>query len=99
MQGLEEFLRQQDGKFTATEEDGTKFHLYMPLANMNTGMEWGKGKVQLQEKIDEQKRLEEEANKPFARSKDDPELDDHFKGIDRWRDPMLGMVKVHIRPP
>eukprot|EP00026_Physarum_polycephalum_P009215 Phypoly_transcript_09329.p1 GENE.Phypoly_transcript_09329~~Phypoly_transcript_09329.p1 ORF type:complete len:463 (+),score=92.65 Phypoly_transcript_09329:36-1391(+) len=78
LQGLEQFLRQQDGKFTATEEDD---------------MEWGKGKVQKQQKEDEQKRLEEEANKPFARTKDDPELDAHFRDIDRWGDPMLGLVR------
>jgi len=76
--GLEQFLRQQDGKYTSTEEDG---------------MEWGKGKVQLQQQADEQKRLEEEAKKPFARSKDDPELDAHYRDIERWGDPMADLVR------
>ena len=57
-------------------------------------MEWGKGKVQKQEKENEQKRLEDEANKPFARTKDDPELDAHYRDRDRWGDPMAGLVTV-----
>lgn len=57
-------------------------------------MEWGKGKVQKEQKVDEAQRIAEEASKPFARRADDPELDAHFKDIDRWGDPMAGLVRV-----
>ena len=57
-------------------------------------MEWGKGKVQKQQRVDEQQRLADEANKPFARTKDDPELDAHFRDQDRWGDPMARLVTV-----
>jgi len=76
--GLETFMQQQDGKYTSTEEDG---------------MEWGKGKVQQQQKIDKQQAIEEEKNKPFARTINDDDLNDMWKGTDRWGDPMAGHVK------
>lgn len=86
-------MRQQDGNF-ADPEENCKFpeHIYLCLPYL--AMEWGKGKVQIQQKLDEAQLIAEEASKPFARYKDDEDLDAHFKDIDRWGDPMLGMVRV-----
>lgn len=61
-------------------------------------MEWGKGKVQKQQRVDEAQRIADEASKPFARRADDPELDAHFKDKDRWGDPMAGLVRVLLSP-
>jgi len=78
LEGLEAFTRQKEGKFTSEEEQN---------------MEWGKGKVQYQQKLDKQKEIEEEKNKPFARTRDDTDLNDMLKERDRWGDPMLGLIK------
>jgi pre-mRNA-splicing factor CWC26 len=56
-------------------------------------MEWGKGKVQKQQKIDKWQAIEEEKNKPFARSINDEALNDMWKDQDRWGDPMARLVK------
>ncbi|KAG2187002.1 hypothetical protein INT44_003230 [Umbelopsis vinacea] len=50
-------------------------------------MEWGKGLVQREEKAAEQKRLEEEKNKPLARYADDREFNDELKERELWNDP------------
>ncbi len=71
---INEILQQQEGKFIDDDE---------------ANMEWGKGLVQKQEKEDMKAREEEEKNKPFARLPDDPELDDMYREVNRWGDPML----------
>ncbi|KAL3649008.1 hypothetical protein CASFOL_005411 [Castilleja foliolosa] len=56
-------------------------------------LEWGKG---LAQKRDAEARLQEievEKNKPFARSRDDPDLDSMLKERVRWGDPMAHLVK------
>jgi len=75
---INEILQQQEGKFIDDDEEG---------------MEWGKGLVQKQQKEDMKAREEEEKNKPFARSADDPELDDMYREIDRWGYPMLQKIE------
>ncbi|GAB5586653.1 Pre-mRNA-splicing factor cwc26 [Umbelopsis nana] len=50
-------------------------------------MEWGKGLVQREEKAAEQRRLEEEKNKPLARYADDRELNEEMKEKELWNDP------------
>lgn len=55
--------------------------------------EWGSGLIQKQEKLDLRERLLEERYKPFARSEDDPELEEMRKSRERWGDPMAMFLK------
>lgn len=50
-------------------------------------MEWGKGLVQREEKEKRQRELDDMANKPFARHRDDEEINDELKEVARWNDP------------
>ncbi|TVU12776.1 hypothetical protein EJB05_46433, partial [Eragrostis curvula] len=56
-------------------------------------IEWGKGLVQKREAEARFKELEAEKSKPFARTRDDPELDTMLKNRLRWGDPMAHLVK------
>ncbi|PKU82049.1 BUD13 homolog [Dendrobium catenatum] len=56
-------------------------------------LEWGKGLAQKREAEERGKELEREKERPFARSRDDPELDKMLKERLRWGDPMAHLVK------
>ncbi|KAL4379858.1 hypothetical protein GQ457_02G035600 [Hibiscus cannabinus] len=56
-------------------------------------LEWGKGLAQKREAEARFQELEQEKNKPFARTRDDPELDNMLKDRLRWGDPMAHLVK------
>ena len=56
-------------------------------------MVWGKGLVQMEERKALQDRIEEEKNKPFARTVEDKEMNDELKAVERWGDPMAGKIK------
>ncbi|XP_010941204.1 uncharacterized protein [Elaeis guineensis] len=56
-------------------------------------LEWGKGLAQKREAEARAQELELEKDKPFARTRDDPELDKMFKERIRWGDPMAHLVK------
>lgn len=56
-------------------------------------IEWGKGLAQKKEAEARKLELELEKDKPFARTKDDPELDKMLKERIRWGDPMAHLVK------
>lgn len=56
-------------------------------------LEWGKGLAQKREAEAKLEELEREKEKPFARSRDDPELDKMLKERLRWGDPMAHLVK------
>ncbi|XP_052210727.1 uncharacterized protein LOC127813669 [Diospyros lotus] len=56
-------------------------------------LEWGKGLAQKREAETRQLELELEKEKPFARTRDDPELDRMLKERVRWGDPMAHLVK------
>ncbi|KAK8712566.1 hypothetical protein V6N13_147803 [Hibiscus sabdariffa] len=56
-------------------------------------LEWGKGLAQKREAEARLQELELEKNKPFARTRDDPELDNMLKDRLRWGDPMAHLVK------
>ena len=77
LEGLEELLRQQQGDVKPQAK---------PL-------EWGKGLAQKREQEVKQAEFDEEKIKPFARSRDDPELDNLLKDRLRWGDPMAHLVK------
>eukprot|EP00854_Cymbomonas_tetramitiformis_P011608 gene11608-13712_t len=55
--------------------------------------EWGAGMKQRQAADDFNRELAEEASKPFARTRDDKDLDAMFKTKTRWGDPMAHLVK------
>jgi len=54
--------------------------------------EWGVGAAKKQKQEDAQQLLQEEREQPFARLPDDPSLDAHYRSIQRWGDPMAGLV-------
>lgn len=56
-------------------------------------LEWGKGLAQKREAEERLEELELEKAKPFARSRDDPDLDNMLKDRVRWGDPMAHLVK------
>uniref|UniRef100_A0A7N1A1K3 BUD13 homolog n=1 Tax=Kalanchoe fedtschenkoi TaxID=63787 RepID=A0A7N1A1K3_KALFE len=56
-------------------------------------LEWGKGLAQKREHEERLQELELEKEKPFARTRDDPELDKSLKDRVRWGDPMAHLVK------
>lgn len=56
-------------------------------------LEWGKGLAQKREAEARLQELENEKDKPFARTRDDPELDRTLKERVRWGDPMAHLVK------
>ncbi|CAN6179534.1 unnamed protein product [Urochloa humidicola] len=56
-------------------------------------IEWGTGLAQKRESEARLKELEAEKSKPFARTRDDPELDAMLKNRLRWGDPMAHLVK------
>ncbi|GFZ02034.1 hypothetical protein Acr_15g0006430 [Actinidia rufa] len=63
-------------------------------------LEWGKGLAQKREAETKQLELEIEKDKPFARTRDDPELDRMLKDRLRWGDPMAHLRKnsEHVLP-
>ncbi|PSS09663.1 BUD13 like [Actinidia chinensis var. chinensis] len=63
-------------------------------------LEWGKGLAQKREAETKQLELELEKDKPFARTRDDPELDRMLKDRLRWGDPMAHLRKnsEHVLP-
>ncbi|KAF5729673.1 hypothetical protein HS088_TW20G00037 [Tripterygium wilfordii] len=56
-------------------------------------LEWGKGLAQKREAEARLQEFEVEKDKPFARTRDDPELDKMMKDRVRWGDPMAHLVK------
>ncbi|KAK7292676.1 hypothetical protein RJT34_15527 [Clitoria ternatea] len=62
-------------------------------------IEWGKGLAQKREAEAKVKELELEKDKPFARTRDDPELDKMMKERIRWGDPMAHLVKKKYPVP
>ncbi|KAH6774093.1 hypothetical protein C2S51_012497 [Perilla frutescens var. frutescens] len=56
-------------------------------------LEWGKGLAQKREAEARMQELEAEKDKPFARSRDDPDLDAMLKDRVRWGDPMAHLAK------
>ncbi|XP_054794998.1 uncharacterized protein LOC129300446 [Prosopis cineraria] len=62
-------------------------------------IEWGKGLAQKREAEAKLKELELEKDRPFARTRDDPELDIMLKERVRWGDPMAHLVKKKYPAP
>ncbi|KAJ4836393.1 hypothetical protein Tsubulata_021514 [Turnera subulata] len=62
-------------------------------------LEWGQGLAQKREAEARLQELEVEKEKPFARTRDDPELDKMLKDRLRWGDPMAHLVKKKHSEP
>ncbi|KAF7826963.1 BUD13-like protein [Senna tora] len=62
-------------------------------------IEWGKGLAQKREAEARLKELELEKERPFARTRDDPDLDKMMKERLRWGDPMAHLVKKKYPEP
>ncbi|OIW17303.1 hypothetical protein TanjilG_22415 [Lupinus angustifolius] len=62
-------------------------------------IEWGKGLAQKREAEAKMKDLELEKETPFARTRDDPQLDKMLKERLRWGDPMAHLVKKKYPEP
>lgn len=61
-------------------------------------MVWGKGLAQQRQQEDRLKNLKEIAAMPFATYKGDLAKDETLKNIERWGDPMAGLVPVSCSP-
>ncbi|WCJ20704.1 Pre-mRNA-splicing factor cwc26 [Euphorbia peplus] len=90
--GAEAVFRDKTGQRISKEE-------YLKLKNRveekpkYKKIEWGKGLAQKREAEAKMQELEVEKDKPFARTRDDPELDSLLKDRLRWGDPMAHLVK------
>ncbi|KAM7260228.1 hypothetical protein ACFE04_015969 [Oxalis oulophora] len=62
-------------------------------------LEWGKGLVQKREAEAKMQQLEFEKENPFARTRDDPDLDRMMKDRLRWGDPMAHLVEKKQHEP
>ncbi|KAK4742027.1 hypothetical protein SAY87_000028 [Trapa incisa] len=62
-------------------------------------LEWGKGLAQKREAEKKLQELELEKDRPFARTRDDPELDKMLRDRVRWGDPMAHLVKRNYPEP
>ncbi|URD94026.1 Pre-mRNA-splicing factor of RES complex [Musa troglodytarum] len=88
--GAEPVFRDKEGKRISKEEMLKTQEEEKPKEKK---LEWGKGLAQKREAEANAKELELEREKPFARTRDDPELDKMLKERIRWGDPMAHLVK------
>uniref|UniRef100_A0A0D9X4Z6 BUD13 homolog n=2 Tax=Leersia perrieri TaxID=77586 RepID=A0A0D9X4Z6_9ORYZ len=88
--GAKAVFRDKQGK-RISEEDMRKAKEDTKPKEMH--IEWGKGLAQKREAEARLQELEAEKSKPFARTRDDPELDKMLKNRLRWGDPMAHLVK------
>ncbi|ERN01182.1 BUD13 homolog [Amborella trichopoda] len=95
--GAEPVYRDKEGKKVSMEEY-IKLKQGKPKPEEKK-LEWGKGLAQKREAEAREQELELEKNKPFARSRDDPELDKMLKERIHWGDPMAHLVKRKLSEP
>jgi len=88
--GAKAVFRDKEGKRISEEEMRKSKESEKPK---EIHIEWGKGLAQKREAEARLKELEAEKSKPFARTRDDPELDSMLKNRIRWGDPMAHLVK------
>ncbi|CAA7411048.1 unnamed protein product [Spirodela intermedia] len=89
--GAEPVYRDKEGK-RISKEEMLKLQKGEEKAKEKK-LEWGKGLAQKREAESRIAELELEKEKPFARSRDDPELDKMLRERTRWGDPMAHLVK------
>jgi len=78
LESLQKFMDQKSGNRANDEE---------------SKMEWGGGLVQKEAKEARKDDLAKLAAAPFARSRDDEEMNQHLRNRERWGDPMLSMIR------
>ncbi|CAN6202679.1 unnamed protein product [Urochloa humidicola] len=88
--GAKAVFRDKEGKRISEEEMRKAKESEKPK---EIHIEWGTGLAQKREAEARLKDLEAEKSKPFARTRDDPELDAMLKSRLRWGDPMAHLVK------
>ncbi|CAL5050690.1 unnamed protein product [Urochloa decumbens] len=88
--GAKAVFRDKEGKRISEEEMRKAKESEKPK---EIHIEWGTGLAQKREAEARLKELEAEKSKPFARTRDDPELDAMLKNRLRWGDPMAHLVK------
>jgi pre-mRNA-splicing factor CWC26 len=59
-------------------------------------LQWGKGLVQRDEAEETRKRLERMRTEGFARTKEDRELNEEQKAVERWNDPAAQFLSVSV---
>ncbi|KAJ6840812.1 BUD13-like protein [Iris pallida] len=94
--GAEPVFRDKEGKRISKEEILKKDEEEKPKEK---NLEWGKGLAQKREAEARARELELEKEKPFARTRDDPELEKMLKERVRWGDPMAHLVKQKTSEP
>ncbi|XP_072968401.1 uncharacterized protein [Typha angustifolia] len=94
----EPVFRDKEGKRISKEEI-TKEKEEKPKFRSHDKLEWGKGLAQKREVEAKALELELEKDKPFARTRDDPDLDKMLKERVRWGDPMAHLVKRKSSEP
>ncbi|XP_020536016.1 BUD13 homolog isoform X2 [Jatropha curcas] len=92
-QGAEPIYRDKKGQ-RISKEEFLKSKQKVEEKPKEKKLEWGKGLAQKREAEVRLQELELEKEKPFARTRDDPELDKMLKERLRWGDPMAHLVKV-----
>ncbi|CAN6223650.1 unnamed protein product [Urochloa humidicola] len=88
--GAKAVFRDKEGRWITEEEMRKAKESEKPK---EIHIEWGTGLAQKREAEARLKELEAEKSKPFARTRDDPELDAMLKNRLRWGDPMAHLVK------
>ncbi|KAG9443561.1 hypothetical protein H6P81_014901 [Aristolochia fimbriata] len=89
--GAEPVYRDKQGK-PISKEERLKL-LQVDEKPKEKKLEWGQGLAQKREAEARKHELELEKEKPFARTRDDPELDKMLKERIRWGDPMAHLIK------
>ncbi|XP_065879095.1 uncharacterized protein [Euphorbia lathyris] len=90
--GAEAVFRDKKGQ-RISKEEYSKLKQRVEEKPKDIKLEWGKGLAQKREAEARIQELEVEKDKPFARTRDDPELDSMLKERLRWGDPMAHLVK------
>lgn len=91
--GAEAVFRDKKTGQRISKEDYLKSKNKVEVKPKEKELEWGKGLAQKREAEARLQELELEKEKPFARTRDDPELDNMLKDRLRWGDPMAHLVK------
>lgn len=97
-QGAEPVYRDKKGQ-RISKEEYLKSKQKVEEKPKEKKLEWGKGLAQKREAEARLQELELEKEKPFARTRDDPELDKMLKERVRWGDPMAHLVKKKHSEP
>ncbi|KAJ3338294.1 bud site selection protein [Gonapodya sp. JEL0774] len=66
-------------------------------AELERQMQWGRGLAQMREAENRAKQLSGGGALPMARYADDRDMNEAMKVVDRWGDPMAGMVRKKVK--